>query len=111
VQFVKGDHEKLKRRGKWFAWLAIAFFFCCFIFIPLGAFIIWIFIGGTVYCTFFSIYSFVIAHKARYPYRKKPKETPQEKETRAYIQQHLPIVISLLLGGLLIALTIWLFFT
>lgn len=102
--------KRLKGNSRWFALLAIVFFITCFVPLPLGNFFILISIGATLYFVFLTIYYLVLAEKAKYPFRKK-KLTSQDIETREYVKAHLPIAISILLGGLLIALTIWLFFT
>ena len=104
------EPKRLKRNSRWFGLLAIIFFIACFVPLPMGNFVVWICIGATLYFVFLAIYYLVLAEKAKYPFRKK-KLTPQEIETREYVRAQLPIVISILLGGLLIALTIWWFFT
>jgi hypothetical protein len=105
-----GEHKRLIRRCKGCAILAIIFFITCFIRIPMGNFFIWIPIGLTAYFVFLAVYFLVLAEKSRHPFRKK-KLTKQEIETRAYVSYHVPILISVLLGGLLVALAIWLFLT
>lgn len=111
------ETEILKRRGKWFAALTFIFLGSCFIFAPLGGFFIWISIGSTVYCAFFSIYNFVIANSAQtaVPHgtraAKQRKETEKERELREYIRRHLTILISMMLGALLLVIIFWLFFT
>jgi hypothetical protein len=71
----------------------------------------WLFSGATLYCAFLSVYNFVLASKAKYPFRRKRRETAQEKELRDYIRNQIPILVSVLLGGLMIAVAMWLFFS
>ena len=113
---MPSDSEILNRRGKWFAVLTFIFLCSCFILVPLGGFFIWISIGATVYCAFYSIYNFVIADSApksihqRQGTEKKRKETEKERELREYIRRHLTILISMMLGALLLVIIFWLFF-
>ncbi len=85
-----------------FGAFAAACFVVAFVLHPLGSFVIWIFGGATVYCLFMMIFHLVPPGKKRY----SKKVDPNEAANRAYIAYHLPIIISLLLGGLLLALII-----
>jgi O-antigen/teichoic acid export membrane protein len=94
---------KHKRYAIFFGILSVASISLCFILAPLGSFVIWIFGGMTVFAIFMMIFSFIPPPKVQY---KKRKLTPQEEETKAHIAFHLPLVISLLLAGLLVALIV-----
>ena len=110
MAFVSGDSLKFMKKGRACAVIAIFLFLCCFAVGVLGTYLIWIFAGASLYFIFLAIYYFVLSAQAKYPYRKKYKETEQEKAVKAHIRLHLPIVISVLLGGALIALLVALFF-
>lgn len=85
-----------------FGVFAAACFMVAFVLNPLGSFIIWIFGGATVYCLFMMIFHLVPPAKKQH----SKKVDPKEAANRAYMAYHLPIVISVLLGGLLVALII-----
>ena len=87
--------------------LTLFFLVCCFVVSSLDSFFVWLSIGVTLYFAFLSIYYWV--QSVQRPVAVKHKPTAQELETRAYIAKHLPMVISLLLGGLLLALIILLY--
>jgi glucan phosphoethanolaminetransferase (alkaline phosphatase superfamily) len=103
-----GTYKRLVRKSIGCAILAVVFFVSCFIRVPLGNFFVWVSIGATAYFVFLTIYFMVMASKAKYPFAKK-KLTKQEVETREYIRSQLPILISILLGGVLIAVVVWFF--
>jgi hypothetical protein len=106
------DQRIFKRRAITFAILSFIFFCSIFIFSPLGSFFVWISIGGTLYCMFYSIFNLVLRSKSgtTIPYKSR-KQTASERSVEEHMRYHLPILISLFLGGLLLVLIFWLFFT
>jgi hypothetical protein len=108
MKFKFGDHERLKKKAKTWAVLTLFFLLACFAVIPAGRYMILILAGITGYSFFLTIYYLVLSSQARYPYRQK-KETTQERETREYVRAQLPILISVVLGGLLLVLAVWFF--
>lgn len=87
-----------KRKPFLFGFLMMICFFACFLFAPLGSFMVWIFGGATVYFLFMSVYSMIPSERRRSVGRRLD---PRQAETRAYIATHIPILISMFLGGLL----------
>jgi hypothetical protein len=108
TRFVFGDHEKFRRRGKTWSVLSGVFLLGCFAVAALETTLVWIFAGTSAYALVMSIYNFVLSAQARYPYRKTPL-TQQQRDIDAHIRFHLPILLSLLLGGALAAIIIWVF--
>jgi hypothetical protein len=114
---MPSDSEILRRRGRWFIVFAFIFLCATFALAPLGGFFIWISVGGTVYCTFYSIYNFVIASSAAKVIQqggqtgRRRRETEKEREMREYIRRHLTILVSMMLGALLLVIIFWLFFS
>jgi hypothetical protein len=108
---VQPSPVPFNKKGRLFLFLTLLFFTCCFAFAHLGSYMGWLFSGATLYCAFLSVYNFVLASKAKYPFRRKRRETAQEKELRDYIRNQIPILVSVLLGGLMIAVAMWLFFS
>jgi hypothetical protein len=82
--------------------LAVACLIAAFTLRSLGSFVIWIFGGAMVFCLFMAIFHLIPPAKRRYT----KKIDPEEAANRTYIAYHLPMVISLLLGGLLLALIV-----
>jgi hypothetical protein len=91
-----------KKRPVLFGILSGICFSACFIFSSLGSFATWIFGGATLFFAFMTVLHLIPAPK-RMIRRKTDGRTAEEK---AYIEYHLTMVISLLLGGLLLALII-----
>lgn len=114
---MPSDSEILRRRGRWFIVFAFIFLCASFALAPLGGFIIWISVGGTVYCVFYSVYNFVVANSTAQEARqgnqtkKRRRETEKEREMREYVRRHLTILVSMMLGALLLVIIFWLFFS
>ncbi len=104
----KTNPEKFLTRAKYFVGAFLFFVFTLALLFSLGRFFILVLCGLAEGMLFLAIYSFVLYTLANRPYSnaKPKKETQKSKELKAYIQFHLPIVISVLLVGLLIALII-----
>jgi hypothetical protein len=100
---MKTQTIKRKRGPYFFGLLGALCLSLCFIFGPLGSFVIWISGGTAIFCFFMMIYLLIPIAPAKY---SKKKMDPKEVERRAYIAYHLPLVISVLLGGLLIAVIV-----
>ena len=94
---------KSKRFAIFFGVLSVVSVSLCFILAPLGSFVIWIFGGISVFAIFMLVFNLIPPPRVQYTKRKL---TRQEEETRAHIAFHLPLVISLLLAGLLVALVV-----
>ena len=104
---MKSQSIKRKNSPAIFAILALISVSSCFILNPLGNFIIWIFGGTAIFCVFMMIFHLIPPVKKQY----SKKMTPREISDKAYIAFHMPLVISLLLLGLLIALMVVFFAT
>jgi hypothetical protein len=91
-----------KKRPVFFAILSTVCFSACFIFGSLGSFSGWIFGGATLFFGFMTVFDLIPPSK-KVIRKKKDVRTTGDK---AYIEYHLTMVISLLLGGLLLALII-----
>ena len=104
------DPARLARKGKRLAILACILLAGAIVLATWSKFFVWIFSGAAIYTAFLSAYFLALGRNLRRPFRYKPQHAPQSSELKAYIGYHLPIVISLLLGGLLLALII-VFFT
>lgn len=104
---MKTDSIKRKRNSAIFGMLAATCFIAGFTLRPLGSFVIWILGGATLFCLFMAIFHLIPPAKKRY----SKKIDPKEAANRTYVAYHLPIVISLLLGGLLLALIVIFFAT
>ena len=104
------DRLKIKSKGyaTFFGVLSAISLSLCFILGPLGSYVIWIFGGLTLFSVFMAIFKLIPQPKIRNTRRRL---TRQEEENRAYIAFHLPLVISLLLAGLLVALIVVFFAT
>jgi hypothetical protein len=109
TQFVFGDHEKFKKKARNWALAFVFSFICCFAVAPLGASMIWILSGTTAYCLFMSIYLYVLSVQSRYTYRKR-KVTATDRDQQSYIRFHLRMLLSILIGGTLLAMAAWLFY-
>jgi len=94
---------KSKRYAIFFGILSVVSVSLCVILAPLGSFVVWIFGGITVFALFMMVFNLIPPPRVQYTKRKL---TRQEEETRAHIAFHLPLVISLLLAGLLVALIV-----
>ena len=94
---------KSQRYAIFFGILSVVSACLCFVLAPLGSFVIWIFGGLTVFAIFMMVFNLVPPPRVQH---KKRKLTQQEEETKAHIAFHLPLVISLLLAGLLVALIV-----
>ena len=114
---MPSDSGIMKRRGKWFIVFAFIFLCASFALAPLGGFFIWISVGGTVYCAFYSIYNFVVANSSKAEVQqsgqteRRRRETEKEREMREYIRRHLTILVSMMLGALLLVIIFWLLFS
>jgi Ca2+/Na+ antiporter len=107
------DHQTiLKRRAIVFAILVFFFFCSIFILAPLGSFFVWISVGATLYCAFYSIYNLVLKsnHSVAKPKTAK-KSSPDERSIQEHVRYHLPYLISMFLAALLLVLVYWMFFT
>ncbi len=104
----KSDPKKILQRAKYFAGAFLFFVFVLALFHAVGRFFIVIFLGLAVATLFFTIYNFALSIQVSRPvaFAKPRRETKKSEELKAYIQFHLPIVISVLLIGFLIALII-----
>ena len=102
------DPCKFLRKAKYFAAAFLFFLFTLALLFSLGRFFILMLCGLVAGTLFLAIYNFVLYTQANRPHSngKQKKETQKSKELNAYIQFHLPIVISVLLIGLLAALII-----
>lgn len=108
--FTRNPERLIFIRRAWFyGGLALVSFCSCFGLAPLGSFFIWISVGMTLFFGFMSIYSGILSSEKK-PLRKKRKPDPKEEELKAYIRFHIPILISVLLGGLLIVVIFLVFF-
>ena len=110
MPFVFGDDERFRKKATRHGIVALFLFL-----IALGAgtggneiYLMWILGGAVVYFASLAVYYLVLSSKARFPYRKK-KETRQDREIREHIRYHLPIIISMMLGGILVVLIILFF--
>ena len=92
-----------KRYAIFFGVLSVLSVSLSIILAPLGSFILWIFGGIAAFAIFMMVFKLIPPPNVRYTKRKL---SPQEEETRAYIAFHLPLVVSLLLAGLLVALIV-----
>jgi len=111
-----------KKRSLAFATLAFVSFCACFIFAPLGSFMVWIFGGAFVYLSFMSIYSLIPEKTQHYvSHRFDPRYTatrqygrqrvnPQQAETRQYIKRHMTILVTAFVAGISIVLAILMMF-
>ena len=102
------DLGKFQRKAKYFAAAFLFFLFTLALLFSLGHFFILMLCGLAAGTLFLAIYNFVLHTQANQPdsNAKQKKETQKSKELNDYIQFHLPIVISVLLIGLLVALII-----
>jgi membrane protein YdbS with pleckstrin-like domain len=105
---MKTPAVKGKRTSVFFAILTAICFSTCFILVPLGGFIIWIFSGACVFFLFMAIYSLIPPPKPRYT---KTRFDPKEEELKAHIAFHAPIMISMFLGAILLVVIILFFAT
>ena len=105
---MKRPKIKSKRHATFFGVLSAIGLSLCFILGPLGSYVIWIFGGITFFSVFMTIFKLIPQPEIR---KTKRKLSRQEEENRAHIAFHLPLVISLLLAGLLLALIVVFFAT
>lgn len=111
-----------KKRSLLFVILAFVSFCACFIFAPLGSFMVWIFGGAFVYLLFMSIYSLIPEKTQHYvSHRFDPRYTatrqsggrrmdPQQAETKEYIKKHMTILVTIFVAGISIVLAILMMF-
>jgi hypothetical protein len=90
--------------------IGILFLLACFIFRPLGAYVVWIAGGGSAYFLFLTVYYLIFSFQSKQPFHKVKKETSQGEEMKTYIRSQIPILISIFLFGILIVVIV-LFFT
>ena len=95
-----------KQKSLFFALLTIVCFCACFIFSPLGGFMVWIFTGATLYFLFMAIYSLVPVAKHQH---MRKRINPKDEEAKAYIRYHTQILVSIFLGGVLLVVVILFF--
>lgn len=103
---MKNPAVKGKRSAIFFGALALISFGAIFFFVPLGYFTIWMSVGATVYFLFMMIWSLIPPPKKQYT---KMRLSPQEQATKAHIAFHMPILISMFLGALLVVVVILFF--
>jgi hypothetical protein len=96
-----------RKRSVLFAVLSAISFFACFIFAPLGGFIVWIFGGAFVYFLFMTVYSLIPAKRQQFIRRRLD---PRQAETKAYIASHKPILISVFVAAIALVLAILMMF-
>ena len=110
MQFVFGDHERFRKKAKRHSIVAIFLFVVTLGSAASEAYLIWLFSGATIYFAFLAVYFLVLSSKAKFPYRKK-KETEQDRQIQEHVRYHLPIIISIMLGGILLVLVALFFLT
>ena len=97
---------KGKTSAVFFGVLTLVSFCGIFFLVPLGSFTIWISVGATIYFLFMMIWSLVPPPRKQFT---KKKISPQEAATKAHIAYHMPILISVFLGAVLLVLLILFF--
>ncbi|MFZ6014106.1 MAG: hypothetical protein ACOYXT_27440 [Bacteroidota bacterium] len=107
---TKTNPDKIAAKGKRLLLVAFFFLVVCVVLASWSKYLAWIFGGVAAYFAFLSLYNLALAKNLKRPFRYKSTHAPQSAELKAYISYHLPIVISILLGGLALALAI-VFFT
>jgi Ca2+/Na+ antiporter len=90
--------------------IGILFLITGLVFASLGVFVVWIASGVCAYSVFLTTYYLVLAFQSKQPFKKKLKQTPQEKELQAYIRSQIPMLVSIFMVGILIVVIVLLFF-
>ena len=104
----KTDSGKFLNRAKYWCVAFTVSVFVLVVFASIGQFIIITLSGLSASMLFLAIYNFVLYSQAKrsFSFAKSKKETKESGKLKEYINYHLPLVISLLLIGLLIALIV-----
>lgn len=95
-----------RNKALFFAAISMVSFFACFIFVPIGSFILWIFGGLAAYFAFLSVYSLIGAPGRRFA-TKRPDA--RQEELRTYVAFHMRILGTAFLAAILIIIAILMF--